>query len=82
MRHFSRKLKIEHVPDNTVSIQLHVCVQRHLKIIRVAKSKSDAAFSSEVRTDVTFEFCIRVFNKAYNFVCNMTSVYVPDGRVC
>jgi hypothetical protein len=56
MKNFSRKLKIGHVPDNTVSIQLCVCVQRHLKIIRIAKSKSDATFRSEVRTDVTFEF--------------------------
>jgi len=49
---------------------------------RIAKSKSDAAFSSEVRTDVKFEFWIRVFNKAYNFLCNMTWVYVPKGSVC
>ena len=49
MRHFSKKTQ------NRTRARQHG-VQRHFKIIRIAKSKSDAAFRSEVRTDVMFEF--------------------------
>ena len=72
MRHYSRKLKIEHVPDiyQTTRCQYSYMYVYWdiLKIARIAKSKSDAAFWLQVRTDLTFEFWIGAFKKAYSYV--------------